>query len=99
MTSKQKLALNGGVQSYCWCYSYFITNPEAAWDFHVYPSNNWMATWSYPMTNRLLIQAGGSLRQDRQFNGTPAETGNARPVIVADATRTGPRLRPHSASA
>jgi hypothetical protein len=81
LTSKQKLNLNGGVQAYCWCYSYFITNPEAAWDFHVYPSNNWMATWSYPLTNRLLIQAGGSLRQDRQFNGTPAETGNARPVI------------------
>src|SRR5262245_10288007 len=24
-TQKQKLNLNGGVQSYCWCYSYFIT--------------------------------------------------------------------------
>jgi hypothetical protein len=81
VTSKQKIALNGNVQDYCWCYSYFITNPEAAWDFHVYPNNNWMATWSYPATNRLLFQAGVSLRQDRQYNGVPPETGDAIPVL------------------
>jgi hypothetical protein len=80
-TSKQKFAFNGNVQDYCWCYSYFITNPEAAWDFHVYPNNNWMATWTYPATNRLLFQAGVSLRQDRQFNGIPEETGDAIPVL------------------
>ena len=80
-TAKQKFNFNGSLQDYCWCYSYFITNPEAAWDFHVHPSNNWMATWSYPATNRLLFQAGASLRQDRQLNGVPKETGNARQVI------------------
>ena len=71
INSKNKISLYGGVQNYCWCYSYFITNPEAAWDFHVYPNNNWMATWNYTATNRLLIQGGASLRQDRQFNGIP----------------------------
>lgn len=80
-TPKQKIALNGNVQDYCWCYSYFITNPEAAWDFQVFPNNNWMATWSYPATNKLLFQAGVSLRQDRQKNGVPEETGNAIPVL------------------
>src|SRR6266852_2558016 len=30
-----------------------------------------MATWSYTATNKLLITGGASLRQDRQFNGTP----------------------------
>lgn len=80
-TPKQKFAFSGNVQDYCWCYSFFITNPEAAWDFHVYPNNNWMATWSYPVRTRLLFEAGASLRQDRQFNGIPKETGNARPVI------------------
>ena len=59
------------MQDYCWCYSYFITNPEAAWDFHVYPNNNWMATWTYTATNRLLSRPASSLRQDRQFNGAP----------------------------
>ena len=40
-----------------------------------------MATWTYPATNRLLFQAGVSLRQDRQFNGVPPETGDAIPVL------------------
>ena len=40
-----------------------------------------MTTWSYPATNRLLFQAGVSLRQDRQFNGVPEETGDAIPVL------------------
>jgi hypothetical protein len=84
-TQKQKFAFNGNVQDYCWCYSYFITNPEAAWDFNVFPNNNWMATWSYPATNRLLFQAGASLRQDRQFNGVPPETGDAMPFFEQSA--------------
>ena len=85
--SKQKLAFNGNVQDYCWCYSYFITNPEAAWDFHVYPNNNWMTTWSYAATNRVLFQAGVSLRQDRQFNGVPA--GDRRRDAVPRAVQQG----------
>jgi hypothetical protein len=68
---KNKVSLYGGVQNYCWCYSFYITNPEAAWDFQVYPNNNWMATWNYTATSKLLIQGGASLRQDRQFNGIP----------------------------
>jgi hypothetical protein len=80
-TSKQKFSFMGDVQDYCWCYSYSITNPEAAWHFKVYPNNNWMATWSYPVTSKLLFQAGGSRRQDRQFNGTPDETGDAIPML------------------
>ena len=80
-TPKQKIAFNGNVQDYCWCYSYFITNAEAAWDFHVYPNNNWMTTWSYAASNRLLFQAGVSLRQDRQENGVPPETGDAMPFL------------------
>jgi hypothetical protein len=80
-TSKQKVSFTGNVQDYCWCYSYSINNAEAAWHFQVYPNNNWMATWSYPMTSRLLLQAGGSLRQDRQFNGTPEEAGDALPML------------------
>ncbi|MEQ1871776.1 MAG: hypothetical protein ABL961_17300, partial [Vicinamibacterales bacterium] len=83
--AKNKIAINADVQDYCWCYSYFINNPEAAWDFHVYPNNNWMATWNYTATNRLLIQGGVSLRQDRQFNGIPklpdGSTNTAIPIL------------------
>ena len=85
INSKNKITFNGDVQDYCWCYSYFITNPEAAWDFRVYPNNNWMTTWNYTATNRLLIQGGVSLRQDRQFNGIPklpdGSVNNAVPIL------------------
>jgi len=68
---KNKIAFYGDVQNYCWCNAYFTTNQEASWDFHVYPNNNWMATWTNTLTNKLLITGGASFRQDRQFNGTP----------------------------
>jgi hypothetical protein len=85
VNQKHKLAFTGNVQDYCWCYSYFITNAEAAWDFHVYPNNNWMATWNYTATNRLFFTGGVSLRQDRQFNGIPklpdGSTNTAIPIL------------------
>jgi hypothetical protein len=68
---KNKVAFYGDVQNYCWCNAYFTTNQEASWDFHVYPNNNWMVTWTNTATNKLLITGGASYRQDRQFNGTP----------------------------
>ena len=74
---KNKIALYGDVQNYCWCNAYFTTNQEASWDFHVYPNNNWMATWNYTATNKLYITGGASLRQDRQFNGIPGIPGYA----------------------
>jgi hypothetical protein len=80
-TSKQKIAFNGNMQDYCWCQAYFTANPEASWDFHVFPNNNWMSTWSYTATNKLLFQAGVSLRQDRQWNGVPNGTGDAIPIL------------------
>lgn len=68
---KNKIAFYGDVQNYCWCNAYFTTNQEASWDFHVYPNNNWMGTWTSTVTNKLLVTGGFSYRQDRQFNGTP----------------------------
>ena len=85
VNQKNKISLYGGVQDYCWCYSYFITNPEAAWDFRVYPNNNWMATWNYTASSKLLFTGGASLRQDRQLNGIPnipgSPTNTAIPVL------------------
>jgi hypothetical protein len=68
---KNKFAFYGDMQNYCWCNAYFTTNQEASWDFHVYPNANWMGTWTSTLTNKLLLSAGYSYRQDRQFNGTP----------------------------
>ena len=69
--AKNKIAFYGDMQDYCWCNAYFTTNQEASWDFHVRPNNNWMGTWTSPVTNKLLVTGGFSYRQDRQFNGTP----------------------------
>ncbi len=80
-TPKQKVSLSGNLQDYCWCYGFNILNPEAEWLFWVNPNNNFMANWAYPVTTRLLVEAGGSLRVDRQKNGIPKETGNARSVL------------------
>ena len=82
---KNKIGLYGSVQKYCWCNSYFTTNQEASWDFSVYPNNNWIVSWTNTATNKLLISAGASLRQDRQFNSAPEIPGypanSAIPVL------------------
>jgi Carboxypeptidase regulatory-like domain len=80
-TPKQKVAFTAGIQTYCWCYAYGQTVPEAMYQFHVFPDNNFQLTWSYPATSRILFEAGASLRDDRQNDDVPPGTGNARPVL------------------
>jgi hypothetical protein len=79
---KNKVAFYGDVQNYCWCNAYFTTNQEASWDFHVYPNNNWVATWTSTVTDKLLITGGYSYRQDRQFNGTPEIPGYPKNTAI-----------------
>ena len=80
---KHKLAFTGNMQDYCWCYSFInsFSAPEATWDFQVFPNNHFQTTWTYAASNRLLVEAGVSLRVDRQKNGAPPETGNARSIV------------------
>ena len=82
-TSKQKVSLAVSVQDYCQCYSFIngLSSPEATWDFHVNPNANYVLSWDYPVTSKLLLQAATSVRQDRQWNGVPAVTGNAHSVL------------------
>jgi hypothetical protein len=88
--SKQKITIAGNVQDYCSCFHTSFSGsasgvgnlaPEANHLLRIYPNNNFQATWSYPATTRLLFEAGGSLRADRQFDQIPAATGNARSVL------------------
>jgi hypothetical protein len=80
---KNKIAFYGDVQNYCWCNAYFTTNQEASWDFHVYPNSNWVGAWTSTLTDKLLMTAGFSYRQDRQFNGTPEIPGYPTNTAVA----------------
>lgn len=70
-TPKNKFAFTGNMQDYCWCYSFInsFSAPEATWDFQVFPNNNFQATWTYAASSRVLVDAGVSLRVDRQKNG------------------------------
>ena len=70
-TESQKLSLSSGVQTYNWLGAFFQFNPEGHWDFLVYPNNNHMVRWTYAQSNSVLVEAGVSLRQDRQKNGLP----------------------------
>lgn len=78
-----KFAFTGNMQDYCWCYSFInsFSAPEATWDFQVFPNNNFQATWTYAASSRVLVEAGASLRVDRQKNGAPPETGNAISIV------------------
>ena len=82
-TPKHKFAFTGNMQDYCWCYSFInsFSAPEATWDFQVFPNNNFQATWTYAASSRVLVDAGVSLRVDRQKNGAPPETGNAISIV------------------
>ena len=84
--AKHKITLAGNLQDYCSCpHTTFSTANLVGETNHylkIHPSNNFQATWSYPATSRLLFQAGGSLRTDRQVDQMAPETErNARSVI------------------
>ena len=70
-TEKQKFSFSSGIQDYLWEGAFFQTNPEGHWDFAVFPNNMHVAKWSYTASNRILVEAGTSLRTDRQKNGIP----------------------------
>lgn len=61
-TGKQKLAFSTTIGSNCYCYTFISPTgaPEAQPNLHYYPQSLTQATWSYPRTNRLLFEAGGS---------------------------------------
>jgi hypothetical protein len=84
-TPKQKVALSGALQDYCRCYSMLggiggTPVPESTYDYRMYPNNLFQANWSYPATQRLLFEAGSTLRVEHHLVQKPAETGAARSV-------------------
>jgi hypothetical protein len=76
-TKRHRFAFNGNVQDYCWCNGFFIQNTEASYNLRIYPNTNFLGTWSFPATDKLLIQAATSFRNDRQFNGKTDGAGDA----------------------
>src|SRR5262249_5425795 len=84
-TSKQRLTASANVQDFCQCYI-FLTNssPEATYDYRMKPDNLFQATYTYPATTRLLLEAGFTQRTEHQQ------------VQVTDGTPTNPPAIPIS---
>ena len=71
-TSKQKLGISHSFQYACNCYYQVDTGlraPEGTSDNSWKPDDVTQVTWSYPRTNRLLIEAGVSVSNIVQHNG------------------------------
>ena len=66
-TSKQRVAVFGGFQDYCLCPLSYAFAPEAAYGYRFHPNNLVQATWSYPITSKLLVQAGYTNRNEHHI--------------------------------
>jgi len=68
-TDRQKFAFTNTIGSNCYCYTFIspFAAPEANPNLHYWPQTLTQATWSYPATNRLLFEAGGSYMFLRWF--------------------------------
>jgi hypothetical protein len=94
-SAKNKLSFLVDTQHWCWCYYYIDQSrigfadqargfhvPESTYHMEIDPNDVFQATWTYPATNRVLIEAGAGRRDDRDVKVPPDETGeNARPVL------------------
>lgn len=90
-TTKQKLSFEEHYQASCSCWLGIAATsaPEATLSFLYTPHYMTQATWTYPRTNRLLLQAGAShLRQQVQFisKGAPDVPGR---LSIADTNYPG----------
>ena len=96
-SAKNKFSFLGDVQKWCWCYYYIDQSrvgfadqargfhvPESTYDMDIDPNNVFQANWTFPATNRLLIEAGVGSRDDRDVKRPTDGIGDlskARPVL------------------
>jgi hypothetical protein len=60
-SARHKFTVSNSFQNSCFCFQAVETRaPEASIDFRYSPINLFQTTWSYPRTNKLLVEAGMS---------------------------------------
>jgi hypothetical protein len=88
-TSKQRFGFSLNRQDYCWC-NYGLgptVSEEATWIFQIHPNELWIGTWTYPVTDRVLVEAGVVAKPNKPQSGIETVTqqayalGGARPVV------------------
>lgn len=83
---KHKLTLSQHFQKNCACNfwtQYGVTDFDAAVDFTYWPINLTQTTWTFPASNRLLFEAGGSFLRNLT---SPRRQPNVRPDDIAVVT-------------
>ena len=93
MSNKNKVTISNTKFTGCQCLTRADTNiaPEAAHDQH-YPGNMLQNTWSYPATNHLLFQAGGTVIYPYTYSQEP-QLGVGDDVGVVEDARAPPRAQ------
>ncbi len=80
-TAKQRVSGFAGFQDYCLCPLTYAFAPEAAYGYRFHPNNLIQATWSYPVTSTLLLQAGYTNRNEHHIVEKINGTGDAISVV------------------
>jgi len=71
VSAKNKLTISESLQRSCGCFTRSDLGtyaPEATYSFIYYPNSITQATWTYPATNRVLFEAGGTTLWQNQDN-------------------------------
>jgi hypothetical protein len=71
VSAKNKVTIAESLQRSCGCFTRSDLGtyaPEATYSFIYYPNSITQATWSYPVTSRLLLEAGGTTLWQNQDN-------------------------------
>ena len=85
-SQKHKLTLSQNFQRSCQCHfwtQWSIADMDAAVDYTYWPINLTQTTWTFPASNRLLFEAGGSFLRNLT---SPRPQEQVRPTDVAHVT-------------
>ena len=62
-----KVSLYGALQDFCMCPLRYRFSAEGVYGYHFSPNNLFQATWTAPLSNRLLLEAGWTLRKEHHL--------------------------------
>ena len=79
--SNHKISLYGALQEFCMCPLSYQFAPEASYGYHFKPNNLFQATYTFPMSNRLLIEAGWTMRKEHHLVDKINGAGDAVSVV------------------
>ena len=80
-TASQKIAVYGALQDFCMCPLSYQFAPEASYGYHFSPNNLFQVTYTMPVSARLLIEAGWTMRKEHHLVDKINGAGDALPIL------------------